>query len=347
MKRKVGHAVAVVVALAAAGANVACSSPGVSQDGSGDGNAFDSVVPGDAGIDTPTADVADGVHRADGIVIPDAGFSHCASAADCDDTFGCTDDTCCDGVCVHHVLPMGCGAGSYRDLRRGCVAGHACASGSDCMSTDPCLVNGRCDPAARACLFDMLDGDNDHYPPRICGGSDCDDSNPNVHPGNDFDPMGTGNYHCTGIEAACNGIDDNCNGVIDEGYGLTSDLHHCGTCGRDRATSYGPDYACVGWTCTCSVPTVCGFCGLDLMTSDTNCGRCGNRCPRGVACVGGACQCPAGMTVCAPDGGTAACVDLLSNSANCGSCGHACPTGVGCVHGSCGCPAGQTACPDG
>ena len=47
---------------------------------------------------------------------------------------------------------------------------------------------------------DCWDVDMDGYGDQICGGSDCDDSDPDVNPG---------------AEELCNGIDDNCDGFID------------------------------------------------------------------------------------------------------------------------------------
>mgnify|MGYP000270936296 FL=1 len=46
------------------------------------------------------------------------------------------------------------------------------------------------------------DLDDDGYDATSCGGSDCDDSSPDVHPGAD---------------ELCNGVDDDCNGFVDDG----------------------------------------------------------------------------------------------------------------------------------
>lgn len=60
-----------------------------------------------------------------------------------------------------------------------------------------------------------LSADADHDGVTMCGG-DCDDGNPNVHPG---------------TTETCNGIDDNCNGLVDETFDLDGDGHT--SCGGD------------------------------------------------------------------------------------------------------------------
>jgi hypothetical protein len=55
-------------------------------------------------------------------------------------------------------------------------------------------VDPRCDASC-------ADGDGDGYSDDACGGSDCDDSDPSIHPG--------GGEHCT------DGFDNNCNGLAD------------------------------------------------------------------------------------------------------------------------------------
>src|SRR5690606_23768254 len=54
-----------------------------------------------------------------------------------------------------------------------------------------------------ALCFDLCpDLDGDGYFDAACGGSDCDDTDPNVHPG--------------AFEHCSDGIDNSCNGLIDE-----------------------------------------------------------------------------------------------------------------------------------
>ena len=75
-----------------------------------------------------------------------------------------------------------------------------------------------------------------------------------------------------------------------------------------------------------------------------SCGRCGEPCSDGQACLAGTC-----VTTCAGARGTVCdgtCVDVASDQANCGACGQACPAGTACHGGGCEatCPAGQIPC---
>ena len=76
------------------------------------------------------------------------------------------------------------------------AAGEQCVNGVD----DNC--DGRVDTADPLCPNGCVDLDHDGYESAACGGSDCDDSNPRVHPG--------------AVEICGNGIDDNCNGLVDD-----------------------------------------------------------------------------------------------------------------------------------
>jgi Putative metal-binding motif len=82
-----------------------------------------------------------------------------------------------------------------------------------CDDGDPCSLDS-CDVTAGGCVHQRAtDADHDGFVgkapdglPASCGGNDCDDTDPNVHPG--------------AVET-CNGKDDNCNGDIDEGAAYT------------------------------------------------------------------------------------------------------------------------------
>ena len=74
----------------------------------------------------------------------------------------------------------------------------------------------------------------------------------------------------------------------------------------------------------------CGKKCIDLQTSPTNCGSCGNACESGESCSAGTCQCS--HTLCGPDD---LCTDLNSDPSNCGFCGRACASSETCQSGEC------------
>ncbi|MFO0682736.1 MAG: MopE-related protein [Sandaracinus sp.] len=307
------------------------------------------VFAGCGGGATPAADggdvrmdvgSADGGVATDVLVRGDAG--PCARASDCDDGVDCTTDACTpSGVCTHVLTPALCGPGESCSPLTGCTPGRACATTSDCMDDDACTTRERCDPAARVCLFSPLDGDMDGDPPRVCGGMDCDDSNPLVS--------------STGTER-CNGADDDCDTRIDEdaaadcgaggtcsggactcGAGLehcvdrcidtTSDDAHCGGCGL--ACEGGSH--CQSSECRCADGTLaCGLTCVDDRTDRTNCGGCFVTCADGESCVDGACTCAAPSMAC---GGV--CTDVSSNPFRCGDCTHVCAASETCINGTC------------
>src|SRR5580704_14255945 len=95
-------------------------------------------------------------------------------------------DLCRPMLCEH--LPVGGGQLALEPITR-CVA----QPPKDCNDNDPCTID-TCDPATGVCVYKWAtpdaDGDGYYAPlpgyapgsPGSCG-DDCDDANPNVHPG--------------------------------------------------------------------------------------------------------------------------------------------------------------------
>jgi len=234
---------------------------------------------------------------------PDAGVGpECLEDGDCNDGIVCTEDTCIEQRCIRRVVPARCPSGEVCDLRMGgCIASRPCANNNDCADTDPCTTNEICDPSTKVCLWLPLDGDHDDDPPRVCGGTDCDDDDP---------------FTLLGATERCDGADNNCDGNID------SPLP------QDACTS---DRACTQGACQCTAGTECGLPSCIDTTSDIqHCGACFNDCPATAACNSGNCTCPNGGIICG-----FRCVDPMTDRTNCGGCGQYCSVSQSCVSGSC------------
>ena len=190
-----------------------------------------------------------------------AGTAVCTSDADCDDADFCNGAERCDP------------ADPAADAR-GCAA----------PLEGPCDEGELCDADADACLARCdvdTDLDDDGHDALECGGDDCDDEDPDVHPRAD---------------ERCNTRDDDCDEASDEGFDLQTDAAHCGTCGN-ACSGTGGAPACSGGSCT----TTCaaGFddcdglasngCETELSADALHCGACNDPCPLAQACAASTC----------------------------------------------------------
>ena len=159
----------------------------------------------------------------------------------------------------------------------------------------------------------------------------------------------------------CNAGFANCDASASNGceVNLNTSAPHCGACGRacvlPNATAGCAAGFCAVSACNagfddCDASASDG-CEVNVNTSVTNCGACGNRCPARAnattGCAAGFCAvsaCNAGFANCDGDASNGCEVNLRTSVANCGACGNVCPSGLSCASGVCVCPAGQSYC---
>lgn len=234
-----------------------------------------------------------------------AGGSTCPGS--CDDGVPCTLDSCEQGSCVHTPYSGNCAPNQECDPKEGCILSLACSTNDQCtqkFGNDPCKANLHCD--GLKCVWTVLDQDFDGIPGPSCGGTDCHDGDPLIHPG---------------AQETCDGKDNDCAGGIDNGAICPGLL------------------ACTNGQCACPQQNTCGSECVDKTANANHCGACFNACPWGASCVSGTCKCGGNQTVCAGQ-----CVDLTSNPAHCGGCNAQCGSGQTCVAAKCTCPNNQPLC---
>jgi Putative metal-binding motif len=142
------------------------------------------------------------------------GYCSAGTAPDCDDHIACSIDSCSEYQrACQNIAPDRDGDG-HGDAA--CIGRDGLPLGDDCDDADSNRYPGNaevCNNHDEDCNPDTIgfkDDDLDGYVDRMCtnprpdgtveSGPDCDDGNPNVHPG---------------AAEFCNGVDDNCDGIID------------------------------------------------------------------------------------------------------------------------------------
>lgn len=199
-----------------------------------------------------------------------SGAVDCEVPSDCNDGIDCTVDERVGDRCTHVINISLCSATEVCDPREGgCTDSTPCGDTMDCMDTDPCTRNERCDQAAAACEWDMLDNDRDGHIPTTCGGDDFNDTDETSYP-------------CA-IDI-CDGADNDNDGTTDNEP--TASLG-CGPTAHSTV-------ACVAGACalTCEPSfadcdnDVATGCEADLNASTQHCGTCGYSC---ATCSSGLC----------------------------------------------------------
>ncbi len=164
---------------------------------------------------------------------------------------------------------------------------------------------------------------------------------------------------CVPEAEICNERDDNCDGTVDEGFDLTSDVDHCGSCGTVCGGANATP-SCVSGVCALACDVGWADCNGDVsdgceasLASGATCGTCATACvePTPLCVLSGvdyACA-----STCPPDSPTlcdASCVDLDTSLAHCGGCGVPCAPAdatASCAGGTCAiatCDAGRADC---
>ncbi len=208
----------------------------------------------DAGAGTRCAAV--GAVLCDGLlerrcIDPGDGCLVWGAALDCADTNPCTTDGCADGEgCAHTPLAEGadCDDGDPETVGETChgdVCVPACRRACDgrvcgtdgcggecgaCAAGETCTADGRC-------VVEVLceDGDGDLYGSgRDCLGPDCNDAQPDVHPG---------------APERCNGVDDDCDELTDAADAadlIAADAQPCALVAGVCAAVVKPAVLCAG-----------------------------------------------------------------------------------------------------
>ncbi len=193
--------------------------------------------------------------------------------------------------------------------------------------------------------YSCTDSDNDGYTGSGCPcGEDCDDSNPQVHPG--------------ALDDTCDFLDNDCDGQTDEDAPTQDDSENCGFCGNvcsfSNAQSQCSAGTCIMVSCDtgfddCNMSDQDG-CETSLGTGE-NCSSCGDSCSFSHAtatcqehsCVMGPCD--AGWGDC-NSSVTDGCESPLGTDNNCSACGDSCSGGFFCYDQQCTdhCPSGMSRC---
>jgi putative metal-binding protein len=153
--------------------------------------------------------------------------------------------------------PGGSGGSGASGAEGGSGGQEPCMVDAECQDDDPCTTD-RCDMGS--CFHTQRDDDDDGFVALACGGPDCNDLNPNAHPGLP--------------EVCADGSDNDCNGVLDCFDPVCEDVPNCACQPESEICDNLDDEDCDGTVdcndpdcigtpaCGCGVVDICGN-GID------------------------------------------------------------------------------------
>ncbi len=268
----------------------------------------------------------------------------------------------CSLVCaLSGAATNGCSGGACTVLTCNAGLGNCDAIAANGCETNLNTTAANCGACGRACSLSFATatcvGGACAVGSCTTGHRDCDASpsngcevnilTDNANCGGCGTPCGAGQVCSSGVcTATCASPLTACSGAC---VNLATDPTHCGLCtttcpARTNAAPVCNSSVC-GYVCSagfadCDLASANG-CEVNVTTSLTNCGACGNACPARAnataTCGSGTCgfTCNSGFADCDGVASNGCEVDLSSNAAHCGTCATSCGTGA-CTAGSCG-----------
>lgn len=263
------------------------------------------------------------------------------TAVDRDNCGACGTTCAADEACVNGACEPSCGPGQI-DCAGTCTSivadeANCGACGNACGANELC-VSGTCtltcagvtpDECAGACTNLLADPTNCGSCGTACGATES----------------------CLAGTCASNcGALTDCNGSCTD---VNLDPMNCGGCGTTCTATTGASGVCIAGSCTTACTPGRGDCDgdlqalttngceVDLDTSATDCGACGNACTYANAtgvCTTGACAlgvCDTGFEDCNTTASDGCETEIASDAMNCGACGNVCAGGLACVNGIC------------